>query len=99
MTGRVRNSIVSSFGPSIDCAGLDIAHGIVDVEGLEFDGGWFVSMVSDSGQLVDPHLSDAGHAAVHDLARRGLGDPLVDYDGQARSGIVGTVEPAGHDRP
>lgn len=89
-------------GPEVDCATLTADHsagnsllpGSANVEVGAVVTTWF-----NNYNNGDFHLSPSGETTFMNIAEWNDGDPLVDIDGMARSGVSGTSEHAGADLP
>jgi hypothetical protein len=96
------DSIILSLGATdVACASLAADHtaATTDLGGDNsvvgaVDDGWFSNY-----DVGDFHLSATGQTTFMDIAEWNDGDPLVDIDGVARSGVDGTMEHAGADLP
>lgn len=95
-TGRIANSIIATWGGNSiadeysDCSeAVSLVNNAVDQSGHGakipvYSSTWFVS--ANSGDL---HLSAAGKVAIPTIAVRESGDPLSDFDGDARPASAG----------
>ncbi|NVB38749.1 hypothetical protein G6O69_12990 [Pseudenhygromyxa sp. WMMC2535] len=100
---RIRNSILVNLGdtPAVQCAGLTYeGNGLEDATGFsgnstigDADLDWFVDLL-----FADFHLTVVAPVAVATAASWSEGDPLVDFDGEARPATEGSPDFAGADR-
>lgn len=101
---EIRNSVVIAFvAPSIDCAaGLTITQSAVDEGKMDGDTNIMATM-GDAMTWFDPQVSGVYKAkadsALTDLAVWLDGDPLTDFNGDARPGTPDATDYAGADRP
>lgn len=100
---KIRNSVVIAFvAPSIDCAGLTIEHSAVDEGKVDGDTN-IVATMADAMNWFDPQVSGVYKAKVDsmlkDLALWMDGDPIADFNGDARPAMMDSLDYAGADRP
>ncbi len=98
----LRNSVIfgQSEPTSVNCAGAEATHSVVDSMAIAGEGTQKFPTVQ-AAWFKDPASGDfhiKALAPFKDVAKWTTGDPAIDFDGEARPAVDGTPDYAGADR-